>query len=64
MRLQALRRRSCGEVVQHGSRAVQWAADEKDVVCESEVGEVRVGVVFGKFDSVIFLSSTFLTMVS
>ena len=27
--------------------------DEKKVVCKSEVGEGRVGIVFGKSDSVV-----------
>ena len=46
-------RRSCGKVVEHGGRVLRRAACGKNVVCKSEVGEVRVGVVFGNFDSVI-----------
>ena len=37
---------------------LQSGADEKNVVCKSEVGKVRAEVVFGKSDSVL----TFLTL--
>ena len=40
--------RSSGMVV-----VLEWAADGKDVVCEPEVGEVHVGVVLDKSDSMV-----------
>ena len=33
---------------------LKWAANEKNVVCSSEVGELRVGVLFGKSDLHLF----------
>ena len=53
-----------GEVVQLGGRVPQSAADGKNVVCESEIGEVRVGGRVRQVSHRRYLSSTFLLVAS
>ena len=49
--------RCCGrdEVIWHGGHVFECAADEKDVVCDAEVGEVRVTVMLDKPHSLVVL---------
>ena len=57
-----MRRCGCGEVVKRGGRVLRWATDEKNAVCKCKVGEVRAGLVFGKFDSVVIFSRFLLVV--